>query len=363
MTPKRISAFSKAMQDAGVDAYFASTAVSMGYLHGFHEEGHERFLTLAISATGQVRLICPALSETQAKRTGIEDVRTWVDGEDPLAHLQQLAADWDLTSGILAVDDAMQARQLLQIQATLPAALVKSGGPILSSLMKVKEQEELDLLRKSGQIADDAYLDIIPQLKAGLTEKQIARIIGDALTAHGGTPTFCIVGAGPNGAEPHHLTDDTVVKDGDVLILDFGCDYQGYQSDITRTVGIGNVDPEAHKIYDIVYRAHMAARNAAKAGVSGAEVDAAARKVIEDAGFGPYFMHRTGHGIGTQVHEEPNIVSTNKEPLVAGNCFSVEPGIYLAGRFGVRIENIYAATTTGGQSMNADPSPTLLVLN
>lgn len=356
----RIERLVDGLGEAGWDAFLAQSPVAMGFLAGFHEHAGERFMALAVSARGEVRLICPALSENQARRAGIRDIRSWKDGEDPLALFEALADEWGLRSGIVAVDPSMPARMLLQIQDALPAALFKDGEEILSGVMRRKQPEELDLLRRAGKIADDAFDEVLPQIRAGQTELQVDLMLRDAMAARGGKPTFCIVAAGANGAEPHHFSDDTVLKSGDVVVLDFGCDLEGYQSDITRTVGIGQTSDRAKQMYDLVYRAHMAARQAIRAGVPASDVDAAARQVIEAAGCGDAFFHRTGHGIGTQGHEAPYISSANHAPLEAGNCFSIEPGVYFEGELGIRIENIVAATEDGHESMNVDPSPTLI---
>lgn len=358
----RIQKLAEALRTVGWDAFFACNPVSMSYLQGYGEDPHERFLTIAISAKGQVVMICPSLSETQARRTGLTDIRTWRDGENPLALFDQLADEWDLKGGILAVDDTMPAHMLLRMQDVAPGALFKPGDEVLSTIMRQKSQEELDLLRASGKIADDAFVAVLPHLKPGLTERQIEKLLFDAMIERGGNPTFCIPAAGPNGAEPHHLTDDTVVKPNDVVILDFGCEYKGYQSDITRTVCFGKAPAKAHVIYKIVYDAHMAGRKAIVPGATAESIDAAARKVIDDAGYGKEFFHRLGHGIGMQGHEPPYIVAGNKHVLEPGNCFSIEPGIYLPGEFGIRIENIVAATAEGHMSMNAEPSETLIEL-
>lgn len=362
MPNARTAALASALERAGVDAFFAWSPVTMGYLHGLHEGAHERFLTLAFSKEGNVRLICPALTETQARRGGIEDVRPWKDGEDPLAHVAVLARDWGLKAAVIAVDDEMPSKMLLELQDALPAALFRPGGELAASLMRRKSPEELDLLRRAGKIADDAWDVVRPTLRAGQTEREVTRRLFAEMEARGGTPTFGIVATGANGAEPHHLSDDTVLKDGDVVILDFGCSLEGYQSDITRTVAIGHASDEAKKVYDTVLKAHYAGREAIHAGVTAGSVDAAARKVIEDAGYGPFFFHRLGHGIGLQGHEEPYIVGSSTVELMAGDCFSIEPGIYLAGKFGVRIENIVSATDDGHISMNAEPEPELTVL-
>ncbi len=360
MPNDRIAALAAALEHASVDAFFAWSPVTMGYLHDLHESAHERFLALAISREGKVRLIAPALTETQARRAGIEDVRTWKDGEDPLVHVRELARDWNLDSAIIAVDDELPAKMLIEIQDVLPRTNFRPGGEIASSLMRQKSPEELDLLRRAGRIADEAWNAVLPTLKAGQTEREIAARLYAEMESRGGKPTFAIVAAGKGGAEPHHLSDDTTLQGGDVVILDFGCSLEGYQSDITRTIAVGGASDEAKRVYDVVLAAHTAGRDAIRAGVTAGSVDAAAREVIEAAGYGEAFFHRLGHGIGQRGHEEPNIVGGSTNVLRLGDCFSIEPGIYLAGRFGVRIENIVTATETGHESMNAEPAATLL---
>lgn len=351
---------SEALREHGADAFLAWSEVSLRYLTGFGESAHERFLALALGPGGEMRLICPALSATQAARAGITDLRTWSDGEDPLAHFAELAQDWNLRSSILAVDSELPAHMLLKMQEVLPAALFKDGAEILSSLRRVKAPEELDRMRRAGRMADDALAAGLAVLHPGATERQVADALRSAMKHAGGEPTFCIVAAGANAAEPHHLTDDTPLQSGDVVILDFGCDVEGYQSDITRTVCVGRASEEAKSVYRLVWEAHEAGRAAIRPGVEAQDVDAAARRVIEEAGYGQAFFHRLGHGIGMQGHEAPNLVAGNTHLLEVGNCFSVEPGIYLSGRFGVRIENIVTVTEDGHASLNEEPSPHLL---
>lgn len=362
MSTDRIRRLGEVLDQAGVDAFFAQTSISMGYLHGYFEGALERFLTLAISRKGDVRLICPALSANQARRVGINDIRSWADGEDPLIHLNELADEWDLRSGILAVDDEMPAQMLLKMQAVLPAALFKPGSSLISELMRRKEAYELDLMRQAAKVADDAYLDVLPHVKAGQTETEVADLLAEAMKARGGKPTFAIVATGANGAESHHINDDSKLKHGDVLIMDFGCEVGGYQSDITRTVAIGQASPEAQHAYHIVFAAHMAARAAIRPGIPAADVDAGAREVIAGAGMGELFVHRTGHGIGMRGHEEPFIIGDSDQPLVVGDCFSIEPGVYLPGQFGIRIENIVTVVVNGCESLNVDPEPVLRVV-
>lgn len=360
--PDRIGRLAEELRSAGLDAFFAWSPVTMEYLHGYGEGAGERFLTLAVRADGSVRMICPALSETQARRVGIEDVRPWRDGEDPVEHFRQLASDWNLRSAIVGVDDELPAQMLLRMQEALPAALFKAGAPVISSLMRVKDSRELDLMRKAAKIADDSLAAGLAALRPGATEAQVADALTDEMRRRGGKPAFCIVATGANGAEPHHLSDETPIREGDVVVLDFGCTVDGYYSDITRMAAVGHASDEAKRIYEIVLASHRAGREAIRPGVTAESIDEAARQVIENAGFGELFMHRLGHGIGMRGHEEPNMVAGNLHRLEVGNCFSVEPGIYLPGKFGVRIENIVTVTPDGHESLNEEPSETLTVV-
>lgn len=354
----RMPRLAKVLADRDLDVFFCTTAVTMGYLAGLHEEGGERLLVLALNKDGRYRLICPSLARTQAERSGIADIQTWNDGQDPMALIRQLASDWGFNTA--AVDDEMRSSILLAMQRTLPGVSFVAGQPVLSDLMTKKDESELDALRRAGRVADEAYEAVRPRLKAGMTEYQVNEMLVEAMAVPGSRPTFCIIATGRNGAEPHHMTDRTVIQDGDVIIMDFGCEVDGYMSDITRVACIGESTEEHRKVYDTVYKAHMAARAAIRPGVKAEDIDSAARQVIEEAGYGELFIHRTGHGLGRRIHEEPYICTGNDVTLEVGNVFSIEPGIYLPGRFGVRIENIVAVTEDGHESMNAEPSPTLV---
>lgn len=340
---------------------FVSSAVSLGYLTGMHEAGGERLLIFALAPGCRTRMIAPALSATQASRVGIADVRAWRDGENAMTHVDDLGRDWNLRSAVIAVDDDMPASYLLAFQEALPAALFRTGQPILSRLMRTKDNAELDLMRRAGRIADSAFPAAVAACRPGVTERELASILTAEMLRLGGTPTFAIVATGANGAEPHHHSDDTPVREGDVVVLDFGCHVEGYNSDITRTIACGCASDEAREVYQLVHSAHRAARAAIRPGVTAESVDRSAREVIDRAGHGERFMHRTGHGIGLRIHEEPYIIEGNASPLEVGNCFSIEPGVYLPGQFGVRIENIVAVTSDGHESLNAEPSPELIV--
>lgn len=351
-----------ALERDSIDAFFGWSETTFEFLRGLKEHPGHRFITLGYNDKGDEAMICGALSESQARRAGIKDVRFWRDGEDPRKLYHDLALDWDLRSGVIAIDEDMPALMVLQMQAILPAALFKDGGPLLSSLRRTKTSEEVALLKQAAAIADAAYEEVKPTIRAGMTEQQVQDALFEAMKRRGGSPNFGIVGTGAGGAEPHHATSDAVLQKGDVVILDFGCDVQGYRSDITRVVAIGEASDKARAVYEIVFRAFSAGSQAAVSGAINGQVDAAARKVIEDAGYGPQFMHRLGHGIGLMAHEQPYLVPKGEDILQPGDCFSVEPGIYLEGEFGVRIENIFHATEGGNESLNAMPSPTLEIV-
>lgn len=343
-----------ALAQRGLGAFIGSSPTTMEYLAGFAEDGGERFMALVVDQKGSVKLFCPALSVNQAKRSGITDVQGFRDGESAKEAITAHFADKNITDAV-AVDDDMRAAQVLQLQAWLPELEFRAGAATLAEVTRTKGAAELEHLFQAGGIADASYAEIRGWLKPGQTELQVAKKLAELMESRGGIPSFAIVASGPAGAEPHHHADGRVLESGDVVVLDFGCSVAGYHSDITRTVSLGTPDPEALEVYRVVYAAHMAARDQIAPGVTNGEIDAAARKVIEDAGYGDYFVHRTGHGLGMRVHEEPNIVPGGTELVREGDCFSIEPGIYLPGRFGVRIENIVTVTESGHRSFNAEP--------
>jgi len=344
----------------GVSGYVSAGLSSFAYLNGMHETGGERFLGVFLKADGSQAMVAPKLSETQASRLGITDFRGWADGEDPLALAAGLASEWDVASGVLAVDDDMPAHMVLGLQKALPSVRLILGHELRARVMSLKDRDELEALHRAGAAADGAWDEVRPQIRAGLTELQVSKMLQDAMLARGGKPLFSIVAAGPAAAEPHHGSDESLLKQGDVVICDFGCEVDSYVSDITRTVCIGETTEEQRTVYDIVLKAHKAARSAIKPGVPFQEVDRAARAVIAEAGYGEFFIHRTGHGVGMNVHEAPNVVEGETRPLQPGHCFSIEPGIYLPGRFGVRIENLVTVTEDGHKSFNVEPADELL---
>ncbi len=359
---ERRHSLAKVLRQHDLTGFIASSSITMEYLSGFSEDGGERFMALVVDQQARAKLFCPALSISQAKRSGVLNVQGFRDGESPEGAFR----DYLKSAGInerVAIDDDMRGAQVLQLQSWLPHVVFQPGAAVLAEVTRTKGDSELEHLFQAGGIADSTFADIRAWIKPGQSEREVARKLAELMESRGGLPSFTIVASGPAGAEPHHHADDRQLREGDVVVLDFGCSVAGYHSDITRTVALGAPDPEAVAVYRTVFEAHMAAREAIRPGVTNGAIDSAARRVIEDAGYGEYFVHRTGHGLGMRVHEEPNIVPGGTDPVREGDCFSIEPGIYLPGRFGIRIENIVTVTSDGHRSFNAEPPADLPELN
>jgi Xaa-Pro aminopeptidase len=279
---------------------------------------------------------------------------TWVDGEDPY----HLVAGRLGRPGRVAVSDNTAALHVLAFRAALGDAEQTLAGPVVRELRMRKDAAEIEALRRAGAAIDRVHARIAEWLRPGRTEAEVGADITAAIVEEGHAHAdFVIVGSGPNGASPHHDVSDRVIEPGDVVVVDIGGPIpEGYNSDSTRTYAVGEPrDPDVAETYAVLQGAQRAAVEAARPGVSAQEVDAAARDLIAGAGFGEYFIHRTGHGIGLDVHEEPYIVDGNTLPLEPGMAFSVEPGIYQPGRWGARIEDIVVVTADGAESLNNQP--------
>jgi len=362
---KRLSRVRTAMHENGLDTLILTPGAAMRYLSGFSEPG-SRFLALVVPDDQPWLFVTPALNAGQARLNPAEvsDVRIWDDAQGWETLLATLSKDLMLDIGIVGLDDDMPARFALKIQELMPTALLKLAGSALAPLRAIKDALELAALQRAAD-ATDALIPIAYEAcQVGASEMEVSLAIGQSIARAGHQDSFApIVGAGPNGASPHHNTGRTKVKRGDVVILDFGAMAGGYHGDITRTVAVGEAPDEARHVYDVVYRAHQAGVAAVRPGATAHDVDAAARSVIADAGYGEFFIHRTGHGIGLDDHEAPYMLSGNYTKLLPGHCFSVEPGVYLPGKFGVRLENILTVKDDGtAHVFNEAVPPELLIL-
>lgn len=353
-----------------MDMLGASGAVLAGtdqmrYLTGWQEGGHERFVGLLIPANGEPAFLVPSMNAPQAKTNlaAIDNVVGWDDATGWKEAARTLMHAW-ASEGLVLVDDELQSAHLLGLQSLFPFAKFAAVGETMARLREIKTAEELDAMQRAATMIDEIFEESVGQLRAGITEMEFADIILNAIKGRGSRSSFSpLICFGPNSALPHHHTGSRKLQAGDIVIIDIGCLADGYASDITRTVAFGEpADPDARTVYGIVSKAHWSARETAKPGVTGEAVDDAARAVITEAGYGPQFVHRTGHGIGLSTHEPPNMVQGNAAPIQPGMCFSIEPGIYLPGRFGVRIENIVTVTQDGVRSLNAEVEKELRII-
>jgi Xaa-Pro aminopeptidase len=312
----------------------------------------ERLTMLVLSTDNEPTLLVPILERPDvedAEGAGSVSLVDWPDGTDPY----EIASPLLRPDGEFGISDSAWAMHLLGLQRALPQSRYRSLTESLPMMRAVKDDNELMRLAAAGEAADSAYGEIVQKRFAGRRETEVAADLADLLRQFGHEQVdFTVVGSGPNGANPHHEAGDRVIELGDAVVLDFGGLRYGYGSDTTRTVCVGEPTSEIREVHEVVRQAQQAGVDSVRPGVSCQEIDRAARKVITEAGFGGQFIHRTGHGIGVTTHEPPYMVEGEEQSLVPGMCFSVEPGIYLAGRFGVRIEDIVTVTEGGGRRLN-----------
>ncbi|MFD3508907.1 M24 family metallopeptidase [Nocardia sp. NPDC058666] len=345
------------MRAASLDALLITPGPDLRYLIGSAAESFERLTCLVIPADGSTpsviipKLELAALADSAAGELGLR-VLDWVDGVDPY----QLVRSTLHAGSRIAVADAMPALHLIPLaQAT--TGLPASATPVLRQSRMIKDDAEIDALRRAGAAIDRVHARMGEFLRAGRTEAEVAADITAAIIDEGHTEAaFVIVGSGPHGADPHHEVSDRVIEPGDVVVIDIGGPVEpGYYSDSTRTYVLGTPSPQVVEQMAVLEAAQAAAVAAVRPGVTAESIDAAARTVLADAGLGDAFIHRTGHGIGLSVHEEPYIVAGNDMVLEPGMAFSIEPGIYFRGQWGARIEDIVVVTEDGVESMNNRP--------
>ncbi|OBJ57885.1 Xaa-Pro peptidase family protein [Mycobacterium sp. 1423905.2] len=358
---RRLGAAAAAAAEAGLAGLVITPGYDLRYLIGSRAQTFERLTALVVPASGAPTVVLPrlelaSLRESAAVELGVR-LQDWVDGDDPYRLVGEA-----LAGAAVAVSDSMPALHLLPLAQALGAVPVLATD-VLRQLRMIKEPAEIDALRKAGAAIDRVHARLPEFLVPGRAEADVAADIAEAIVAEGHSEvSFIIVGSGPHGADPHHEVSDRELQVGDIVVVDIGGSYEpGYHSDSTRTYSIGEPDPVVAQQYSVLERAQRAAVSAVRPGVTAQQVDASAREVLADAGLAEYFVHRTGHGIGLSVHEEPYIVAGNELPLVPGMAFSVEPGIYFPGRWGARIEDIVIVTDEGAVSVNNRPHGLIVV--
>jgi len=360
---RRLAAAAAATGDAGLTGLVITPGYDLRYLTGSRAQTFERLTALVLPASGEATVVVPRLELASLKGSAIAElgltVRDWVDGDDPY---QLVSAALGGAPAATAVTDSMPALHLLPLADVL-GVLPVLATDVLRKLRMVKEECEIDALRKAGSAIDRVHARVPEFLIPGRTEADVATDIAEAIVAEGHSQVaFIIVGSGPHGADPHHSYSDRELQAGDIVVVDIGGAYEpGYHSDSTRTYSIGEPGPDVAQRYSVLQRAQRAALEAVRPGVTAEQVDAAARDVLAEAGLAEFFVHRTGHGIGLSVHEEPYIIAGNDLPLAAGMAFSVEPGIYFPGHWGARIEDIVIVTEDGALSVNSRPHDLIVV--
>jgi Xaa-Pro aminopeptidase len=353
-----VSTWRKAQQLAasqGIDTLIVTPGADLRYLTGYVALPLERLTCLVLPAHGNPTLVVPALERHAAVASGVDvEIATWAETEDPFALVAGLVGD----ATTIGLDDHMWASRVFALGEAIPTADQVLAGSLVQQLRIRKDAHEVAALRDAGLAIDRVHARISEWLRPGRTEREVGADIARAIIDEGHeTVDFVIVGSGPNGASPHHELSDRVIETGDPVVIDIGGTMpSGYCSDSTRNYLVGGtIDPAYAEAYAVLEAAHQAQRDHARPGVTAESVDAIGRRIIADAGYGDLFIHRTGHGIGQETHEEPYIVEGNDLVLEEGMAFSIEPGIYLDGRFGARIEDIVVCTTDGLEVLNNTP--------
>ena len=361
--PARQARLAGVLQAAGLDALALNPGPSLTYFTGLSFHLMERPVVAVFTPGNPVCLVIPEL-ETAKTEALPYPVQLFPYGEDPAAWSQvfrQAALAAGLDGKQVGVEPLrLRVMELRFLEGAAPQASYLSAESCLAALRMSKDENELAAMRQAVKIAQDALLATLPMIHIGVTEREIAAELSLQLLRHGSDPEFPfmpIVSSGPNSANPHASPSQRALAAGDMLVIDWGAAYRGYLSDLTRTFAIGEVDEELKRIHDIVRAANAAALAVVAPGVPAQEVDRAARKVIETAGYGRYFFHRTGHGLGMEGHEPPYMREGNTQLLEVGQTFTIEPGIYLTGRNGVRIEDDVVVTESGGESLSDLPRP------
>jgi Xaa-Pro dipeptidase len=350
-----------------IDALLLMESTSLNYFAGMQWWGGERLFALVLPAKGRALCICPAFEEGRARELLANspagknaDVRTWQEDQNPCTLLAQGFKDLNISTGTLGMEETVHFVFSDAIAKAAPHLKIVSGTPVTAGCRMIKSEHELELMRLANQVTLSAYHAVYQTLHEGMTQTELEKLIMSAYRQLG-FPGEVDVDIGENSSFPHGSTASQVIREGTLVMLDDGCTVEGYQSDITRTFVFGKPSDKMKRVFEVVHRAQTAALKAARPGVECQAVDAAARMVISDAGYGPdykFFTHRVGHGIGMDGHEWPYLVRGNTTELARNMTFSDEPGIYLPGEFGVRLEDDMHITEDGAELFTPQ-SPTL----
>ena len=349
MKEERVNKIIEKMKSSGLNQLIISSPADIFYLTGQWIETGERMMTLYLNVEGEKKFIINEIVTDVKKLTGME-VITYIDSSNPIKLLEDTINE----NNNLGIDKNWPSHFLIELMESNPNLKFENSSPIVDSIRMIKDEEESNLLREAAEVSDDVVTELISKLREGMTEIEACSILKELYKKHGTLEySFSpIIAFGKNGADPHHDTDDSKLEKGQSVVIDVGGRTNNYCSDITRTVFLGNCSKEQEKVYNIVLKANKEAISRIKPGVKFKDIDRAARDVIEKEGYGKYFTHRTGHSIGIEDHENPSVSIDNPMEVKEGMTFSIEPGIYLEGNFGVRIEDIVLVTKDGCEVLN-----------
>ncbi|MEM2341528.1 MAG: Xaa-Pro peptidase family protein [Candidatus Bathyarchaeia archaeon] len=348
----RVEKLREIAEEYDIDGFFIVSEPNLRYFTGFSTLAIERLIALIISTKpAEPILVIPKLEEEKAKKLSFfRDIRTYTDDEEPIRIVSEVIKELNLTEAVLGIEDSLPFKFYRMIREAAPSLKIKGASAIFEKLRSIKTRGEIEAISRAAEIAVRGIKAGIESIKVGMSEFSIALEIEREIIESGGeTMPFCLVLSGENSSLPHGNTSSRKIGKGDAVVIDIGVTYRGYYADITRTVFVGEISGEQRKVYDAVLRAQEEAINSVKPGIKACEIDRAAREIIREAGYGEFFTYRTGHGLGLEVHEEPYITQTNETILKPGMVFTIEPGIYLHGSFGVRIEDDVVVTEDGNE--------------
>jgi Xaa-Pro aminopeptidase len=346
----RLTRIRRALVDAGVDALALAPSDNLRHTTGFSPLADERFCVLLVTASSEAFVVPQLNADQTAAALPSLSIFRWPDEDGAAQALARALASLDgAPPRRVAVDPEMRAEALLALRDSLPGIELVNGAALMRAVREVKQPAEIDALARSAASADRAMRAAIAACRPGVSELDVAVAASAEFRDAGADDPWVCVASGPNGAFPHHEYSRRVLSEGEPAVIDLGAKLHAYASDLTRMVYLGEPSPRYLEVHDVVERAVQAALAAARVGATCADVDRAARSVIESAGYGERFIHRTGHGLGLSTHEPPWIMAGDQYPLRAGMVFSIEPGIYLQGEFGVRLEEIVKLTETGAE--------------
>lgn len=354
MNKKYMKKLVDCISKAGLDAVMVCPGEEMNFLLGFSPMMCERFQGLFVKADGELFYICNLLYQEELREKMPENipVYSWFDGEVMTEIVEKVLGEKGLLGKTIGVNSDAQAFNVLEIMDKVDV-IFKNAKPLLEEMRIIKDTEELDALRRSAAIVDQVFVEVQSVIRPGAAEKDVQDFLLRRMAELGGASVECIVGVGANSSYPHYCDCKGVIQEQDVVLLDYGCTYKGLYSDMSRTVFVGGITEKQSECYDLVRRSNEAAEVMVREGAWIPDIDKKAREVLDEKGYAKTLINRLGHGIGYSIHEAPDMKQSNLRKLERGMAFSIEPGIYLAGEFGIRIEDIVIVNEQGeGEVLN-----------